>query len=506
MVRQTVSTAPDIRSFASPAEMGDLGITTSPFISQQAIVVDVITNEEHPDYSRSGDNVGRATIVFTSQQSDPIPHYAWPQHSSIQEIPLVGEIINVTRMFNSFFYDTQINAAHGIKWGFQDFEMLEAIRNNYDEATRDSVAQVIAGGLTTPTQAEELAFSKDQIRRIHGLKFLPGDFIVQNKTGASIRLTSNLAEKGLNQETETRQIPQELGGGSKTVFLSQNKRGDTPPLPSIVIRTYEPPSTATTTVSDRFARGLTMESINDDASSIYMHTDIFQKFQLSTFEYDVHARSVLGWDKTEIVVDGEPHFDGAQILINSNRIVLNAQKERVVMSSKGGINMMTAGDITLDTNKDLISYIGRDLGLTVNQDLILSVGNDFSFTTQQDWKLQSGNQINFTSGENMIFQSGQKAMIRAGDDVILSGARVFLGDHNQIDSDKFEGIALGESLSQFLANLIMIFIVNAPIIGTMGVAPVQLSPKALGELTALYTNLTVGPKFVSKLVRGQRVV
>ena len=189
-------------------------------------------------------------------------------------------------------------------------------------------------------------------------------------------------------------------------------------------------------------------------------------------------------------------------MINSNRVIINARKERVIIAGNGGINLMCSTNITVDANEDYVSWIGRDYGLTVGMDHISHIGNDTSWFTQADYKLAAGREVNASAGRGMIFQAGDSFMARAGKDAILSGGRVLLGNHDKVD--EFESIALAETLSDFLGSLMMLFIQNAYAVGMMGFVPVPLNPAILAGLLALQGKLLLGPPFASTVVRAQR--
>ena len=242
-----------------------------------------------------------------------------------------------------------------------------------------------------------------------------------------------------------------------------------------------------------------MEDINRDASSIYMITDQVQKFKLATADLAVHAKSVIPAEWPELP---EYKWPGAQILINSNRVIINSRKERVIISANGGLNLMSATDATIDTNENFVSWIGKDYGLTVGADYMVNIGNDSSVIVEHDYKVAVVGETNLSSGAQTIIQSADTIALRAGRDAIVSGGRVLLGDHNKIDN--FESVALAETLSGFLGSLIMAFVQHSYGVGMMGLVPIPLNPAILSQLVALQTSLTAGPPFASTVVRAQK--
>ena len=469
------------------------------FGTMEAVVFDIITNEEHSDYNKSGTLVGRAKIQFLTQVEDSERsfHHAYPLESTIQEYPVPGEVVLIFAIGGTMFYTRKINLLSSVK-NTQISNILTKQRVQEKGTTaldpRD-LKRTIYGGTSAPPN-EEVEFSDVVERRdVVSLKHHTGDVILQSRYGASMRFGSNLAQEGLNQETRVEAIEKpHLGPGDKTVFVSGNPR-TVSPLPNIILRTYV--DAPIKTVDTPF--GLTMEDIDRDANSIYLLTDQVQKFKLATADLKVHAKSVLPKNWPELP---EHKWPGAQILINSNRVIINARKERVIIAGNGGVNIMSSTNATIDTNEDFLSWVGRDYGLTVGTDLITHIGNDTSWFTQADYKLAAGREYNASAGRGMILQAGDTFMARAGKDAIISGGRVLLGDHKKVDS--FESIALAETLSGFLGSFLMTFIQHSYAVGMMGLVPVPLNPAILAQLVALQTSLTLGPPFASTVVRAQR--
>ena len=65
------------------------------------------------------------------------------------------------------------------------------------------------------------------------------------------------------------------------------------------------------------------------------------------------------------------NLSGKQIIMNSDRIVLNAKEKEIALSSKNGISITSAKDIVLESSKDITLYAGTiNLGLTANNSAV----------------------------------------------------------------------------------------------------------------------------------------
>ena len=79
----------------------------------QAVVIDVITNEEHGQYGPSGFNVGTIRFKYLDYggHRDTIleAFYAFPLEVAVQEYPLIGEIVTIQKIKGIHFYSRRIN-------------------------------------------------------------------------------------------------------------------------------------------------------------------------------------------------------------------------------------------------------------------------------------------------------------------------------------------------------------------------------------------------------------
>ena len=85
----------------------------APELSSQAVVLDVILNEEHPDYGQTGFNVGTIRFKYMDfgahRDSMEMGFYAYPLEVTVQEYPLIGEIVLIQKIRGNHFYSRRMN-------------------------------------------------------------------------------------------------------------------------------------------------------------------------------------------------------------------------------------------------------------------------------------------------------------------------------------------------------------------------------------------------------------
>jgi hypothetical protein len=141
--------------------------------------------------------------------------------------------------------------------------------------------------------------------------------------------------------------------------------------------------------------GLTYEDINKDKSSIWMVVDEEIVLNPATKGYDAHLRGAETSDSTK--------YTGAQIFVNSDRVILNSKVNELSLFSKKEINLSAVESVTVSSAKSVLISADSDIKLTTPRDIIFN-GRSLS--------LNIGRDISLTSSGNYVI-SGQKIFIGA---------------------------------------------------------------------------------------------
>lgn len=173
----------------------------------------------------------------------------------------------------------------------------------------------------------------------------------------------------------------------------------------------------------------------------------------ATYGTNVHMRSVLE----------KPIFDGASILLNSDRILVNAKATSIFMFAKKGIHLNsledgftvdTSGPIVLRTPNNLTTYAEKTLDITSKEDILITTKRDVSI-----------------SGDRNI---------------TIMGNEIFLGGR----SSKASPIAMAKPLKMFMYELLRTLMSTQPL--TLGLSGV-VNPALIARLLVVYAKYMVLP-------------
>ena len=431
----------------------DTAASARPLTSEfyEAIVVDVILDHHHPQYAKKdGYNVGCIKIrIFSvhNGRSDDLLDWADPIESSILEMPLIGELVILHKILGIFYYTRKVFLAHRM----QENGMLQL--NNALNSRSDKLKSKIATTkqeLTVEDHKFGEYFKPDS--RVRPLKHFEGDLLIQGRMGNSIRF------------------------GSSQMELSSPGMA-----PNIILRTGQGKDIEKTDASKESIFGLILEDINKDASSIWMTSDQNIPFEPITINAGSFNRSIQAPPQK---------YGGAQIILNSDAIILDAKKTHILLYSNEEIYLNSFKNTAIDTDSSII--------LTANLDIELKTGRRVDIQADSDVTIISGNDI---------------SMVAAGTMSLLA-KKIYLGS----SANDVEPTVGGTSLSMWLARLIQALMgvgitppqlpyqltgspipttVVPPLVpgpaaithGLMGSMPVQLSQVVIAGLTALYTEL-----------------
>lgn len=321
----------------------------------QAIVTDVITNEEHPEYDEAGYNVGTIKFKYVDYGAHPDLNYtAQPMDITIQEYPLINEVVLVQTIRGRRFYNRRLNINKDLIFNsyYAAFQELSPPQNTIQRS--ENIQRARQGGLHTP----EESITEEQLNnenfeppsQLNSLKHFDGDVIFQNRYGASLRFGSSQIENALNKKTKKT--------GNKTILGPTNSNNNSP---IIILRAGQNDNPQLTTNSPY---ALTVEDINADLSSLVLSTNQQINFSYATGNSDSHFRSFKDLNRSYIPNNestGLTPLPGAQAILNSGRVVINAKQNDVILSSNNNTIFLSNSDIVADAGRDNIISSGRDV-------------------------------------------------------------------------------------------------------------------------------------------------
>lgn len=430
-----------------PFKPSGQGAYTQKNDSQEAVVVDVITNADHPEYSTDGYNVGAVKFRFIKSnvfRDEGSLNWAWPIESNLSEYPLRNEMVAITQVLNRFYYTRKINISNRVTshplFGLNE-EISPPISNdNLSGHMQKTIANPIVQSDMTDTLGSYF-MDKDTIYR---LRHDEGDLILEGRSGQSIRF------------------------GAAWLSGKTNFRADTKNQSANILLRVGPQSTPSATPFSTV-----VEDINKDSSSIWVVEDQLIPLRWSTEGSSVHRKSVS---------DFPDRLVGKQIVINSDRVIINSKKDKILGNSFNGIHWTTNRNFTVDSGQDYISNIVRDANISIGRDSTYSVKNNFTETF--------GKNNSTTVGNNSVYKVGGYFESSANTRISLISKKVYLGTQ----SDESQPVPLGEVLAQFLSDFIDIHIQNASSYAITPVGPAFLNPSIIAALTALKKQVSEGAK------------
>jgi hypothetical protein len=385
----------------------------------EGYVEDAILDNQNNQQAPDGYNVGSIKVrIFTTTNglNSSLLDWAHPMESTIQEIPVYGELVTLHKIRGSFFYSRKVPIGRRI----QENGMLNLGKVLANKA---STANPITSKKETTAEGHKFGKYFKPDSRVRPLKHFEGDVLFQGRMGHSIRF-----------------------GSSKSDLTSEGL------APNIILRAGQGKDIENTAASSKEVFGYILEDINKDASSIWMTSDQVLNFRPSTQDAGSHHRSAL----TAPIL-----YDGAQIVANSDRIILNAKKTHILMYASEGIHMHSISDATIDTDSNIL--------LTANLNV----------------SFKSNMNINNTADEDFIVNAGSDILFMSLDKNSTIANKIYMGSA----ANDREPMVGGYNLSIFLARLINV-LMGEP---SRGLVPQSITAALGAPYNPAFTSAPVVP-------------
>jgi len=412
--------------FGQSLQVGTVYQDTVQF--EEAVVVDVIVNDTHPAYNIEGDNVGVVRFRFINSQQylpEDSLNEAFPFFANVSDYPLLNEIVYVFRALNRWYYMTKFNTTNKVTaqalFGLN--RHLGPIES--DGETSQQKTEIAAGGSAIKQDpiAEDARLGERFVDKenVYRLRHQEGDLIMEGRSGHSIRFGSN---------------------------------ADEDQAPNMLIR-VGPNLTPELSIDDsEFA--LVNEDINGDLSSIWAVSNQVVPLTFATVNSNTHFESVVEKPGT---------LDGNQIIINSDRLVLNTKRDKLLVSTFLGTHFTTLQDYTVDADKSYRSFAGVNREVRIGENYLITVGEDYLLGI-------GGDKTSTIRGATIHASEGNHSII---------ADKIFIGSLDTQD----EPLVLGDQLRDFIDQFLAIFIQNSATLTfpTIGLGP--LNPAVLAQIVAL---------------------
>jgi hypothetical protein len=383
---------------------GAESIATTTESQQEAVVVDCIINDTHPLYAPDGYNVGSVQFRYIKSnmyRDVTTLNWAFPEDANLSEYPLLNEVIIVKSALNRLYYSQKLNITNT--------PVAQPLFGLNEELSPPDRPEARAGALQSSVANPKKVRGVEQkvgkyfniLPNMSRLRHDEGDIIMEGRSGHSIRF------------------------GAAWKANSLFKAGETDQSPNILIRVGPRPAPT--------AAPLSQENINTDASSIWVVADQNVPLDLATAKATVHLKSISNYPA---------QLTGAQIVINSDRIILNSKRNKILGFAQDGIHWTSATDYSVDVEKDHTQLVGKNKFLDVQE-------NNSSYTAKRSI---------VRVGESHELHIGKIGTIKAVTNVSVQSPKIYLGTENSEE----QPLVLGELLADFLQKFIDIHIKGAP--------------------------------------------
>ena len=301
-----------------------------------ARVKSIVLDSSHPRFLNLGGWSALGAIEYglvTDELASSELSIAYPLNPNIKNYPLLNEIVYVLALPNtgigennssqkSYYNNVAVwNHPHHNAYPIKSNTVQPSQNKSYDQTQAGSPSIVS----NNPVQAN-LGKTFIEKSEIHPLLPFEGDTIFEGRWGNSIRLGSTVKTTPNN-------------------WSSKGNDGD----PITVIRNGQGTQTEEGWIP-------IVENINNDNSSIYLTST-------QNIPLEVAAASYTSYDKNKTPTSPSK-FAGAQIILDSGRLIFNAYSDHILLSSAKSINLNSLESVNIDTKKFITQadniYLGRE--------------------------------------------------------------------------------------------------------------------------------------------------
>ena len=293
-------------------------------------VKSIILDSSHPRYNELGKENSIGTIIFDdnitlsnkSNNIESLP-YARPLNSNLKKYPLINEIVYIfilpstnigenTVLKQAYYIDIISLWNHPHHNAYPDIPNQQPLpqRKNYDESEIGSTSKII------DEQYEiNLGTTFKERSNVHPLLPFEGDVILEGRWGNSVRFGSTVQNKPNN-------------------WSSTGNNGD----PIVILRNGQ--------LLDASNEGWIpiVEDINKDLSSIYLTSTQQVPIKVAQAVYNSYSEQPINPNQ----------YQDKQIILNSGRLVLNSNKDHILLSSAQTIGFNAIKGFNFDTKSSFI--------------------------------------------------------------------------------------------------------------------------------------------------------
>ena len=307
--------------------------------SNSARVISIVMDSNHPRFTELG---GWSALGAIEYDLVVAPKYittgkypvAYPLNSNIKQYPLINEIVTIQSAFsnavNLFENGTNILAGESKKyystgvsvWNHPHHNAYSFKINNPPSTQAKSYNQTQAGSvskLSDNSTEINLGRTFKEKNNINPLLPFEGDIIYEGRWGNSIRFSSTVMASASISSNDWSTAG--VGKDGDPIIVIRNGQGET---------------------KENGAEAI-IENINLDLSSIYLTSTQNIPITVSSDSYVSYSDKVVPTSPSK--------YAGAQIILDSGRLVFNSYSDHILLSSAKSINFNALESVNIDTKK-----------------------------------------------------------------------------------------------------------------------------------------------------------
>jgi hypothetical protein len=301
-----------------------------------ARVIDIVLDEKHPKFDSVGqwNGIGAIFYEFLNQSgTGNVQNFALPYDSQIKTYPLVNEIVLLFSLPNQQMGQNTANQSYfylkplGV-WNHPHHDAYPNLTENnnnqqqntdYQSTENGSVRRVTDGStdinLNSPVNPSQNTFVEKA--DIHPLMPYMGDSLLEGRHGQSLRFGSTAKSKS----------------NIKNNWSVAGNNGD----PITILRNGQP-----TKVSNEGWIPI-VENISQDLTSIYLTS--YQKIPFSIANENFVSYT------TKPTLPAQ--FANPQIILNSDRVVINAKTDSILISGQTSVGLSSNGSVNIESTSEI---------------------------------------------------------------------------------------------------------------------------------------------------------
>lgn len=283
---------------------------------QSAEVLEVLLKDDVQNYYTI-----RFKFLNRPGNNDENFNTAIPLDIHVKSIPVPGEIVLIISAASSFagnfrlnegtyYYLNIVNIQSNIN--YNGVPRSSTVPTSNAQSYQNTVLGINSSAIQSAPSRDKKTF---ELTNVNSLQLFEGDVVVEGRYGNSIRMGSTIK----NSSAVSKQPTWVLGSPGDPIIVIANSSGQ---------------------LSKKSFR---IEDINKDDSSIYLTST--QKLPLR-----VAGPQTLANIKFGPLLN---NLSGKQIIVNSDRIVLNAKTNEVILSSAKGILVTSKDDIVVESSSEI---------------------------------------------------------------------------------------------------------------------------------------------------------